>query len=385
MTKCNARSLPYMARIIGMMYWEPGSRYFEKHLSGDEVPKVLMPEAWKEYEIGRYACYGCPVGCKNTYRIPEGEYAGEINSALEFECIHCMGTNCGIEDPIAIMEMGNFADKYGMCVIGLGNTIAFAKELYNRGIITKKDTGGLSLDWEDNDSQIELIHQIVSREGFGNLVAEGMYSFAKIIGRGAMDYCYHVKGLSRGPHPPGIFSLAHATSTRGADHLRGRVWASGENDQGLLREPVDRELIPDAHEDPVRTLTICERVATIADAIGRCKGSVISWAATMPLIRRYPLLEGVGKLLTAATGFEFSQSHLEEAADRIYITERAFNVRQGVTRKHDRMPQKVELMGTPQGEEELKEHNKMLKKSSAARINGLVAWPITLDLLFLVL
>nr|QNO42314.1 hypothetical protein KODGCDNG_00001 [Methanosarcinales archaeon ANME-2c ERB4]QNO43023.1 hypothetical protein HGKCJMEE_00001 [Methanosarcinales archaeon ANME-2c ERB4]QNO43201.1 hypothetical protein IMGOGGGD_00001 [Methanosarcinales archaeon ANME-2c ERB4]QNO45296.1 hypothetical protein FDHENAIA_00010 [Methanosarcinales archaeon ANME-2c ERB4]QNO45526.1 hypothetical protein MALFCOLD_00001 [Methanosarcinales archaeon ANME-2c ERB4] len=66
--------------------------------------------------------------------------------------------------------------------------------------------------------------------------------------------------------------------------------------------------------------------------------------------------------MTAATGFEFSQSHLEEAADRIYITERAFNVRQGVTRKHDRMPQKVELMGTPQGEEELKEHNKMLNK-----------------------
>lgn len=63
------------------------------------------------------------------------------------------------------MEMENLADKHGMCVIGLGNTIAFAKELYNRGLITRKDTGGLLLDWEDRDSQIELIRQIVSREG----------------------------------------------------------------------------------------------------------------------------------------------------------------------------------------------------------------------------
>jgi aldehyde:ferredoxin oxidoreductase len=258
------------------------------------------------------------------------------------------------------MEMENLADKHGMCVIGLGNTIAFAKELYNWGIITRKDTFGLSLDWEDRDSQLELIRQIVSREGFGNLVAEGLYSFAKITGRGAMDYCYHVKGLSRGPHPPGIISLAHATSTRGADHLRGRIWASGENDQELLREPVDRELIPDIPDDPVRALTICERVAAIAGAIGRCKGAVISWAATVPLIWKYPLLEGVGKLLTTATGFEFSGAQLEEAAERIYIIERSFNIRQGITRKHDRMPQRVELMGTLQGEEELKEHDRML-------------------------
>lgn len=118
--------------------------------------------------------------------------------------------------------------------------------------------------------------------------------------------------------------------------------------------------MPDVHDDPVIALTIGERVAAIADAIGRCKGAVISWAATVPLIHKYPLFEGVGKLLTTATGFDFSEAQLEEAAERIYIIERAFNIRQGITRKHDRMPQRVELMGTSQGDEELKEHNRML-------------------------
>jgi aldehyde:ferredoxin oxidoreductase len=341
---------------LGMMSWWPGYRYFQKYLSADEIPNALTPEAWKKYEIGRTGCYGCTVRCKDVYRIPTGKYAGEEGSGLEFECITCLGTNCGISDPIAIMEMENLADKYGMDVIGLGNTIAFAKDLYNREIITKEDTDGLSLGWEDVDSQIKLIHQTALREGFGNLIAEGMYSLAKIVG--AMDYCYHVKGLSRGPHPPGLFALAHATSTRGADHLRGRSWAYGENDPEVFPLLVKTGVLPlQMSEDPVRGLTVSERAATISDATGRCKGAVNSWVCAVPLVWKYPLWNGMARLLTAATGFEFD---LEVAADRIYTIERAFNVRQGITRKNDRLPQPPEVRDTAQGKEELKKHAAML-------------------------
>jgi aldehyde:ferredoxin oxidoreductase len=345
---------------IGMMYWQPSYRYFQKNLSDDEIPADLAPEAWKKYEIGRTGCYDCPVRCKDVYRIPAGRRAGEEGSALEFECIASLGTNCGILNPIAIMEMGNLADAYGMDVIGLGNAIAFAKDLYSRGIITKEDTGGLSLDWEDADSQIELIHRIALREGFGNPVAEGMYSFAKIIGRGAMDYCYHVKGISRGTHPPGLFALAHATSTRGADHLRGRSWAYGENDPDFFRILVNTGMFPQISQDPVEGITISERATTLTDSIGRCKGAVNSWVCAVPLVWKHPLWGGLAKLLTAATGFEFDAYRLEEAADRIYILERAFNVRQGITREHDRLPQKPVMKGTQQEKEELETHAEML-------------------------
>jgi len=345
---------------IGMMSWWPGYRCFQKYLSGDEIPEPLRPEAWKKYEIGRYACYSCPVGCKDVFRIPTGERAGEAGSGLEFECIACLGTNCGIEDPIAIMEMENLADAYGMDVIALGNAIALAKELYSRGIITEEDTGGLSLDWEDADSQIELVHQTALREGFGNLIAEGMYSLAKIIGQGAMDVCYHVKGLSRGPHPPGLFALAHATGTRGADHLRGRSWAYGENDPEAFPELVKKGLVPDVDQDPVGALTISERATTITDAIGRCKGAVNSWVCAVPLVWEHPLWDGLARLLRAATGFEFNATSLEEAGERIYALERAFNVRQGITRKDDRFPQKPEVRETTQGKGEREKHAEML-------------------------
>lgn len=346
---------------IGMMSWWPGYKYFQKYLSADEIPEPLTPEAWKEYEVGRTSCYGCPVRCKDVYKIPEGERAGEEGAALEFECIACLGTNCGVQDPTAIMEMENLSDAYGMDVIGLGNTIAFAKDLYSRGIITKEDTGGLSLDWEDAKSQIELIHQTALREGFGNLIAEGMYNLAKIIGRGAMDYCYHVKGLSRGPHPAGLFALAHATSTRGADHLRGRSWAYGENDPDVFPVLIETGMLPpQMSQDAVEGLTISERATTLTDAIGRCKGAVNSWVCAVPLVWRYPLLDGLAKLLVSATGLEFDANSLEKAADRIYALERAFNVKQGITRKHDRFPQKPEEKDTPQGEAEARKFAELL-------------------------
>lgn len=344
---------------LGVIRWWPGYRYFQKLLGPKEVPEELTPKGWKKYEVRREGCYGCVVACRDVFKIPSGKYKGEIGKALEYETIFCLGINCGVLKALPIMEMGNLADKYGMCTIPLGNTIAFAKELYNKGMITKKDTGGLSLGWEDTDNQIELIHKIALREGFGNLVAEGMYSFAKIVGKGAMDYCYHVKGLSRGPphYPVGVFTLAHATSTRGADHLRGRSWAFGENDPVIFKEWVKKGLIS---TEPVPALIVSENAATLADTIGRCKGSVNNWPSAVPLSFKYPLWDGVAKLLTTATGVEYDATKVVETLERIYAIERAFLIRQGIKRKHDRLVTWPNRKGTPEEKRDLEEHAKML-------------------------
>ena len=345
-----------------MLKWWPGYRYFSKYLSEKDVPPALKPEGWKLYELRRGACYGCVVSCKDVYKVPRGKYKDEIGMALEYETIFCCGTNCGIMDPIAIMVMGNLADKYGMCTIPLGNVIAYAKELYHRGIISPRDTDGLSLEWEAADDQIELIHRIALREGkFASLLAEGMYAVAKYYGGEAVDYCYHVKGTSRGPsdYPVGVFTLAHATSTRGADHLRGRSWAFGENDPEIFPRLREANHVP---EDPVLALVVSENACTLADSIGRCKGSVNNWAAAVPLVHRYPLWDGVARLLTALTGVEFSPADIQNSLERIYALERAFLVRQGIKRKDDRLVLRPSLKGTREAEEELRKHEDLLSK-----------------------
>ena len=343
----------------GMTNWFPGFRNFESELPGDAVPEALRPEAWKKYEVGRSGCQSCHIKCKNIYEIPEGRRKGEHGEALEYEAIYCLGTNCGIEDPVAILEMENLADIYGIDIIALGNTIALAKDLYNRGIITDVETGGLDLTWENADAQVELIHKTVFREGFGNFIAEGLYSLAKLIGRDAMDYCYHVKGLSRGPHPPGIFALAHAVSSRGADHLRGRSWSVGDNSpEEILTSLVDRQILSN---DPVNSITAGQRATVIADTIGRCKGAVNSWACAIPLIWKSDLWDGLAELLVAATGVKFKGQDIADIADRIHAVERAFNIRQGITIEHDSLPQKPEVKKSPEGKIQREDHFLMLR------------------------
>jgi aldehyde:ferredoxin oxidoreductase len=348
---------------IGMMSWYPSWRYFEKRLGPHEVPEGLTPEGLKRFETGRTGCHGCPVGCKNVYTIPQGHRKGEKGSALEFECLDCLGTNCGIEDPIAILEMENLADAYGLDVIALGNTIAFVKHLYNRGVLTEKETGGLRLDWDDAASQIELVHRTALREGFGNLVAEGLYNTARLLGPEAVEHCHHVKGLSRGVHPSGVFALAHAVSTRGADHLRGRSWAAGDNAPGdVFPTLVELGIFPaDLPQDPVKSLSIAERATTLADTVGRCKGAVNSWVSALPLVWKYPLWDGLARLLTAATGVAFDGSRLEAAADRIQAVERVFNIRRGVTSEDDRLPQKPDVKNSPEGKTDLEKHRQMVE------------------------
>lgn len=322
----------------GMINWRPGFRNYTKYLEPGEVPAELRPEAWKKFETGRTGCGNCSVRCKNVYEIPSGPRRGERGEALEYESIFCMGTNCGVTDPVAIMEMSNLGDIYGLDVIPLGNTMALAKDLFNRGLLTPETTGGLDLSWDNVADQLELVHRTALREGFGNLLAEGMLSMAKLLGPEAMRYCYHVKGLSRGPYPAGLFALAHATSTRGADHLRGRSWAYGENDPELYPRLQASGAMQADMDDPVQAIILSERVCTLADTVGRCKGAVNSWANALPLAWKEPLFTGLARLLTAATGETFTEESLIRAADRINTLEKAFNARQGITSVDDALP-----------------------------------------------
>lgn len=148
-------TVSWVGTHYGLGRWFPGWHNNARYLGNEEVPGQIHTEAWKQYQVKRTACHTCPSFCKDVYRIPDGPYAGEIGSAMEYEGIHCLGINCGIEKPTPIMVMQNLADKYGMCVVSLGNCIAFAKDLYARGILTPGDVDGLDLSWDNDGAQIE--------------------------------------------------------------------------------------------------------------------------------------------------------------------------------------------------------------------------------------
>ena len=113
-------------------------------------------------------------------------------------------------------------------------------------------------------------------------------------------------------------------------------------------------------DDPVQAIILSERVCTLADSVGRCKGAVNSWANALPLAWKEPLFGGLARLLTAATGESFDEDGLIRAADRIYTLEKAFNARQGVTSAHDSIPLNPDHFGPGDMERERARHRALL-------------------------
>ena len=153
-----------------------------------------------------------------------GPYTGIMTEGPEYETLYSFGGVTGVTNPDAVIAADRAADEYGLDTMSAGVTIAFAMELFERGIITTEDTGGLDLSFGNHEAMVELIRMMGEREGFGDVLADGVRLAAERIGRGSEKYAMHVKGLElpaydvRGAKAHG---LGYATSYTGADHNKG--------------------------------------------------------------------------------------------------------------------------------------------------------------------
>ena len=298
-------------------------------LTSDEAKSKMGGEILLErYTANLEGCFNCMAPCGRFFRVLVGPYSGMKGRAPEAGAVITTGYYCGNVDLSSVLRINNLCNQYSLNTYPAGDVIQLAIELYEKGLITKKDTDGLPLEWGDEEVEIELIHKIALREGFGNKLAEGPYCFAKIIGKGAEKLYSHTYAYGRGAGYSGHLGLLYMTSTRGADHLRGvseryppALW-KGRGLTGLNEAAV----ILGQHE------------WVLADCLERCKSAVNTWAIGCPL--RDPLGVGRAKLLSAATGWNVTSEELDKVAERVYNIERAINVREGASRKHDQPPWK---------------------------------------------
>ena len=154
---------------------------------------ALRAEHLKHYSKGMVSCTSCPAHCRHRYQILDGPYAGTMGEGPEYASIGSMGSTLGngnLESAIYATELCN---RYGLDTISTGSYIAWAMELYQRGIIDDS-TVGYPLCWGDQKAIIKLIHQIARREGFGNLLAEGVFA-SEIFGTEADKFLLQIKNL----------------------------------------------------------------------------------------------------------------------------------------------------------------------------------------------
>jgi aldehyde:ferredoxin oxidoreductase len=281
-------------------------------------------------------CYHCPIRCKADLEFHEGKLKGTMAVRPEFEPMLALGSKCGLKDLDTLVYLDNLCSRLGMDSISTGSAIAFAMDLFDRGILTLKDTGGLDLSWGDGEAMEVLIKQMAGGEGLGRLLAKGVRRAAKIIGRSAENYAPHVKGLEiAGYHPYNIMgtALGYTVSSRGADF--SDVYATLEYkwipDEKIKAFGLPKKIDLNSIHGKAALVRQSMIVGMVIDNLGLCK------VAALCLICAYDLV-AEAELTAALTGYSVSVEELFAAGERIVNLERLFNLRYGASEADDRLP-----------------------------------------------
>jgi aldehyde:ferredoxin oxidoreductase len=292
------------------------------------------------------ACFSCPMPCFHQYLIAEGKYAGTFGSGLQNSTIQCFGSKIGNDNPAALFSFHMSANRYGLDEISAGLAIAFAMECYQKKIISEKDTGGLKLQWGNDDAIMELLKMIAQGKGIGKILGQGTKKAAAIFGGGSEKFALQVKNLEISTVDPRIFpawALGYAVASRGADHMRAfPTWEFGGMDERDLLKIGGTTSIGDRQtlEGKGRAVAFSEDARAITDSLEMCK----TFSA-----RKIGLPEAILGLLKAVTGRGWTEAELEQIGERINNLERLFNLREGMDPAEDTLPWRMLHEPLPDG------------------------------------
>lgn len=297
-------------------------------------------EAQGKAKVGSTHCYNCPVACGQLMLAKSGDYSGTISEGPEFETQYSFGGETGVDDLDAIIAADRLADELGLDTISTGVTIGWAMELFEKGLLTTEDTGGIELKFGNHEAMLRLIKMIASRQGIGDILADGVKVAAYKIGKGSEKFAMHVKGLEmpaydvRGAKAQ---ALNWATSAHGADHNKGYAV------QEIFGVPVPHEVDRVAYDGKG---ALCkwnqDSLAATADSPILC-----GFVVLMALIHNGTSV--VADLMQGLTGLSFTADEVFKVGERINNLTKAFNVREGFTRDDDTLPERIMIEPIPAG------------------------------------
>jgi len=295
--------------------------------------KKITAEAIKErFFTHNKGCYRCPVACAQYCYVKDGKFLG-AKSDPEYETIGAFGGMCAVTDLAAIVTANMLCDEYGLDTMSTGALIALAMELFERGVITEKDTGGIILRFGNAEALVEMVTAIAQRQHVGNLLAKGMRGIAEAYPE-YQDIMMHVKWLPLAAYDPRAFygnALTNGTSSRGACHNVGGWSIRAE----LLTKEYDRFAV----EGKGLLIKKLQDTRAYIDSLGICTVVRGGYGFTE---------EPEGRILEYLTGLELT-SQLTTIGERIYTLERLILVREGVTGRDDMLPGRLMREPLPDG------------------------------------
>jgi aldehyde:ferredoxin oxidoreductase len=307
-----------------------GSGQFEGHekISGEAMVETIL--------VQTDGCFACPIHCKRVVKVDEeGMQVDPIYGGPEYETIGAFGSLCGVDDLKAISKANELCNAYSLDTISAGGMVAFAMECFENGILTLEDTGGLDLRFGNAQAMVELTRQICEREGLGKLLGDGPAAAVAKFGPAAAGYVMAVKNqyfpMHEGRARHGQ-ALGYAVSPTGADHMHN-VWddsfagdriGEGQFELGIYEPMLASEL----GANKVRAFMYLSNWVTLHNHLGNCM--FIPWTRQQIV----ELVEGV-------TGWRTNVWELLKTSERIVTMARAFNLREGLTRDDDCLPDRM--------------------------------------------
>ncbi|MBI2858874.1 MAG: hypothetical protein HYX90_07330 [Chloroflexi bacterium] len=260
-------------------------------------------------------CWACQINHVRMIRIPEGKYAGELLEEPDHEQFSAMGPLIGLDDLDDVMILAREVDLLGMDVNEAGWLIGMVMECYEKGIITGADTDGIAMSWGNVEATLSILKKTAHRQGFGNILAEGVMRAAKQIGRGAADAAVH---------------SAKGNTPRTHDHraIWSEMFSTCVSNVGVAEHFATVKLQPlglTAGKDQfapeeISTLEAKAKGATIfEDSLGVCKFNTSSD------------LERLCRAVCAATGWDFSVAEAVKVGRRAVNMARCFNLMHGIS------------------------------------------------------
>ncbi len=302
------------ADYLGAMpkrYYRQGVMPDVDRISGSTMAETILS--------GTSACHGCVIACGRVVDLGTGKQKGP-----EYETLAGFGPNLLIDDLRAITRLGDLCDRYGMDTISMSNTLGLAFHLFERGVISEKDTDGLVLRWGDPQAAEALIHRTAQRQGIGELLGRGSRQLGRYFG--AEEEAVQVNGLEVAYHDPRAVSgmaLSYATSPRGACHNQSDYffvdWGQAEETLGL--KFFDRQ----AGAEKAANVAIHQNWRTVFNALVMCI------FANLPP-------QTVVDLINTACGYGWTIEDALRCGERAWNLKRAINIRRGLQRAHDTLP-----------------------------------------------
>ena len=286
----------------------------------------------------RYACQSCPLGCGGIVDVKTGRYEGSEGHKPEYETLASFGGLVLNDNLDVIIEINEMCNRAGIDTISTGAVVAFAIECFENGVIDAKTTGGLVLGWGNTDEIIKLVGMIIDREGFGDMLADGVRISATKIGPASEKFAMHAGGQELPMHDSRN-DLGWALSYQ-CEPTPGRHTIASYMDSDLRsgREqfPEINRMVKEAKTKEAKRLYLHAATSIYAQLINTAGVCIFG-----PDTAEYPMVA----YLNAVTGWDLTPDEYFKTGKRILNLRKAFSVREGVRPSDSKLPYRA--MGSP--------------------------------------